>query len=194
MASNPEFNGVEGDRALASRLESLRRQQALSLDEVAMKSGISRATISRIERGETSPTASVLGKLCSAYNLTMSRLLAGIEEDAPRLIRRADALVWRDPDTGFERTTVSPPAKGYATEVALGELPALADIRYDAPPLTGIEQHFIMLEGALHVEVGGESYDLEQGDCLRLKLHNCSRVFNPGAATARYFIINSQPS
>lgn len=194
VAGNSETEPDEDDRALAARLESLRRQHGLSLEEVAIKAGISRATISRIERGETSPTASVLGKLCAAYGLTMSRLLAAIEEDAPRLIRRAEALVWRDPETGFERTTVSPPAKGYATELAWGELPAKADIRYDVPPVAGMEQHFLIFDGSLHVEIGGESYNLEQGDCLRLKLQGRSRVHNPGTTTARYLIVNSQPS
>ena len=184
----------EAERALALRLENLRRQNGLSLDEVALKSGISRATISRIERGETSPTASVLGKLCTAYGLTMSRLLAAIEEDAPRLIRRAEALKWRDPETGFERTVVSPPAKGYATEIAWGELPRGADIRYDAAPVSGIEQHFLVFEGELLVECSGNTYLLEAGDCLRFKINGASRVRNPGGATARYLVVNSQPS
>lgn len=184
----------EADRALALRLESLRRQNGLSLDEVALKSGISRATISRIERGETSPTASVLGKLCTAYGLTMSRLLAAIEEDAPRLIRRADAHKWRDPETGFERTVISPPAKGYATEIAWGELPGGADIRYDAAPVSGIEQHFLIFEGELLVEFSSNAYLLQAGDCLRMKINGASRVRNPGTETARYLIVNSQPS
>lgn len=184
----------EADRALALRLEHLRRQNGLSLEEVALKSGISRATISRIERGETSPTASVLGKLCTAYGLTMSRLLAAIEEDAPRVIRRTEALKWRDPETGFERTVVSPPAKGYATEIAWGELPRGGDIRYDAAPVSGIEQHFLIFEGELLVEFSGNTYLLGAGDCLRLKINGASRVHNPGSATARYLIVNSQPS
>ncbi|MYM89949.1 helix-turn-helix domain-containing protein, partial [Rugamonas sp. FT82W] len=39
---------------LAQRLAALREERALSLDELAAASGISRATLSRLERGETS--------------------------------------------------------------------------------------------------------------------------------------------
>lgn len=181
------------DRALAARLEMLRRQNGLSLEDVALKSGISRATISRIERCETSPTASVLGKLCAAYNLTMSRLLLAIEEDAPRLVRRDEAPSWRDPETGFQRTVLSPPAKGYATEIAWGEMPAGGDITYDTPPVPGIEQHFLIFSGRLCVEIAGERYELNDGDTLRHKLIGKCRVWNPGAVVVRYLIVNSSP-
>jgi transcriptional regulator with XRE-family HTH domain len=64
---------------LAARLATLRREHGWSLDELAARSGISRASLSRLERGETSPTAAMLGRLCTAYGRTMSRLLHEIE-------------------------------------------------------------------------------------------------------------------
>jgi len=48
------------DQALALRLSELRLRQGWSLDDLAARTGISRATLSRIERAETSPTASLM--------------------------------------------------------------------------------------------------------------------------------------
>ena len=54
------------DKQIAQRLKSLRAERDWSLDELAKRSGVSRATLSRLENAEVSPTASVLGKLCAA--------------------------------------------------------------------------------------------------------------------------------
>lgn len=193
--SDPE---TTADLALAARLEALRRERDLSLDAAAALTGLSRATISRIERGETSPTANALGRLCNAYGLTMSRLLAAVETHAPRLLRGADAARWSDPESGFIRALVAPPTEGYATELALGELPPGAEIRYDldrprrdgyAP--SGREQFFYVIEGELSLDIEAETYRLTPGDCLRHHGVDARRIGNPGASVARYLIINT---
>ena len=51
------------NQRIARRVAALRASQGLSLDALAMQSGVSRSTISLIERGETSATAVVLEKL-----------------------------------------------------------------------------------------------------------------------------------
>ena len=145
MGNIPEYEIM--DDALAARLSALRQSAGLTLEDVAESSGISRATLSRIERGDNSPTASALGRLCAAYNVTMSQLLMEVEEDAPRLIARSDAVTWTDPQSGFERTAISPPARGYGIELVWGELPSGATVEYGAPPVPGMEQHIILFDG-----------------------------------------------
>lgn len=194
----PTDADTAADLALAARLETLRRERDLSLDAAAALTGLSRATISRIERGETSPTANALGRLCNAYGLTMSRLLAAVESTAPRLLRGADATHWRDPESGFLRTLIAPPTEGYATELALGELPTGAEIRYtlDQPQRGGCapagrEQFFYLFTGELSLDIEAETYRLSPGDCLRHQGVDATRIANPGSVPARYLIINT---
>jgi transcriptional regulator with XRE-family HTH domain len=59
------------ERRIAQRIRSLRTERQWPLDELASRSGVSRATLSRIENGEVSPTASVLCKICGAFELTL---------------------------------------------------------------------------------------------------------------------------
>jgi transcriptional regulator with XRE-family HTH domain len=181
------------DLRLAVRLAGLRQEQGWSLDELAARSGVSRATLSRLERGETSPTASLLGRLCTAYGRTMSRLLAEVEADPPLLLRAAEQVVWTDPETGFVRRSVSPPAAGYAMEMMTGELPRGAVIAYDAPPISGVEQHLWMLAGRLDLTVEGREHRLAAGDCLRFRLFGSTRFACPGPASARYVIAICRP-
>ena len=91
-------------------------------------------------RGETSPTAALLGRLCTAYGRTMSRLLAEVEAEPVGLLRAAEQPVWTDPQTGFVRRSVSPPASGFDAEVVEALLPAGADIAYAAPGVAGLYQ------------------------------------------------------
>ena len=112
------------DMRLAERLRELRRARRWSLDELSALSGVSRASLSRIENGEVSPTASVLGRLAGAHRTTISRLLADIEGDAPALVRRGEQPEWIDPATGFRRRSISPPALDFDCELLCCELPA----------------------------------------------------------------------
>ena len=50
---------VDLDRRIAQRLKALRLARGWSLDELAGMAGVSRATLSRLENAEVSPTASV---------------------------------------------------------------------------------------------------------------------------------------
>src|SRR5512145_407276 len=99
------------EQRIAQRLKSLRGERGWSLDELAGRSDVSRATLSRLENADVSPTASVLGKLAAAYGLTISRLMHLVEDDFAPLIRRDAQPVWSDTGIGFNRRSVSPPAQ-----------------------------------------------------------------------------------
>ncbi|WUR11872.1 XRE family transcriptional regulator [[Empedobacter] haloabium] len=178
---------------LVRRLAALREQRGLSLEELANASGISRATLSRLERGESSPTAALLGKLCTVYGLPMSRLIAAVEEQGAQLIRAAEQAVWTDPASGFVRRMVSPPAQGLRAELVEGTLPAGAVIDYEQPAVRGMEQHLWMLSGVLHYTLEGVEYRLEAGDCLRFRLFGPTRFVCPGPQPARYLIAVIEP-
>ena len=174
--------------ALAERLSVVRKHADLTLDQAAAASGVSRASLSRIERAETSPTAATLGRLCAAYHLTMSELLSPLEADVPSIIARADAPFFEDAQTGFKRWSISPPADGYAVELVWGELPPKARVAYDAPPIAGMEQHIVMFSGVLRFTIGTTAYALQDRDCMRAKLHGPTSIENPGTQVARYLL------
>ncbi len=176
------------DRRLAARIQALRSERGWTLDDVSLESGLSRATCSRIERAETSPTAAQLGRLCAALHLTMSQLLSPLDAPAADIVRRKQQGLWTDPETGFRRRIVSPPSKDLVIEMIESELPAGADIPYDAPPLAGMEQHIWMLSGALDFTHGDTVHHLEAGDCLRLNLWGRTRFQVQGAEAAHYLV------
>ncbi len=150
---------------------------------------MSRASLSRIENGEVSPTASVLGRLAGAHGSTVSRLLADIEGEAPALVARCDQPEWVDPATGFRRRSVSPPSLDFDCEVLRCELPAGASIDYPLPPRPGLEHHLYLEDGALELTIEGTVSRLNCGDCLRYKLMGASRFHSAGSRPARYILV-----
>ena len=176
------------EQRLAQRLKQLRLDQGWSLDQLASASQVSRATLSRLENGEVSPTTKVLGALCGAYGLAMSRLLRMVEDDFAPVLRRAQQSVWTDQETGFRRRCVSPPARALAGEALECELDAGVTIRYAASPRPGMEHHLLLQQGKLSVTVDGRSHDLAAGDCLRYQLHGASAFATPPDSGARYFL------
>ena len=183
-----QLNEALIDRRLAQRLKTLRSEQGWSLDELAKRSTVSRATLSRLENAEVSPTVSVLGKLCAAYDLTMSRLIYMAEQDFEPLVHRETQSLWTDPSIGFRRRSVSPPARALTAEVLQCELEPGARIAYDRPPRQGSEHHLLLIEGRLQVAVDGHSYDLRPGDCLRYQLFGPSAFATPQDCAAKYVL------
>jgi transcriptional regulator with XRE-family HTH domain len=176
------------DARLARRLRELRLERRWSLEDLAARSGVSRATLSRTENHEVSPTAAVLGRLCAAFELTMSRLLAQVEPDGAGLVRKADQPVWTDPETGFRRRSLSPPSPGLECELLACELPPGAHIAYPAPPRAGLEHHLYLRSGALELTVDGHTHVLAEEDCLRYRLHGASAFRVLGERPARYIL------
>ncbi len=176
------------DARLAQRLRTLRQERGWSLDDLAKRSGVSRASLSRLENAEVSATAQVLGKLCSAYGLTLSRLIRLVEDGFAPWVPQIDQPVWTDPATGFIRRSVSPPAHSLAGEVIEACLPIDTEIAYDAPPRPGLEHHLLLLDGALSVTLAGAVHSLRPGDCLRYQLFGPSRFQTPPDSGARYLI------
>lgn len=186
--------GAEGggpdpvDSRLGVRLAELRSERGWSLGELAERSGVSRSTLSRAERAEISPTASLLNRLCGVYGRTMSQLLSEVEEEPALLVRAADQAVWGDRASGFVRRSVSPPHAGLRGELVEGRLAAGADIAYDRPPVPGLEQHIWVLDGRLEVTAQDTGHRLDAGDCLRLRVWGQTRFRSTGPGDARYVL------
>jgi transcriptional regulator with XRE-family HTH domain len=153
--------------ALAARLKAEREARGWSVAELAERSGVSRAMISKVERAEASPTAALLGKLSGAFGLTLSALLARAEQASGRLSRRAKQPRWTDPETRYGRRVVSPPTGG-PLEIVEVELPSGAEVAFPAAAYTFRYHQILVLSGTLTLIEGATEHALAKGDCLEL--------------------------
>jgi transcriptional regulator with XRE-family HTH domain len=192
-AHAPDPTPTATEQRIAHRLVQLRAEHGWSLDALAERTGISRATLSRIERGELSPTAGMLGRLCTAYGWTLSRLMADAETRPPTLVPAESQARWTDPESGYRRRAVSPPGPDLRGELVEVHVPAGATVAFDTSPAPGLEHHLWLMEGSLTLDVEGSSHALRAGDCLRYVLSGATRFHNPGKRDARYVIAIIRP-
>lgn len=178
------------DAALGIRLKQLRLAQGITLDGLAERSGVSRAMISRIERGEASPTAQLLARLCHGLGTTLSRFFALPEAAGSPLRRLADQHEWQDPETGYRRRALSPEGVGSPVDLVEVVFPPGARVVFERNPFeAAYSQHLWLLEGRMRMTAGDTTHDLEPGDCLFMRLDEALVFSNPHADPARYAII-----
>ncbi|MBL8672967.1 MAG: helix-turn-helix transcriptional regulator [Alphaproteobacteria bacterium] len=175
------------DRDLATRLKLERESRGWAIAELAQRSGVSRAMISKVERGEASPTAALLGRLSAAFGLTLSTLLARAESQGARLARAGDQAVWTDPATGYSRRAISPPA-GAPLELVDVELPPGARVAYPAGAFAFLHQQIWVQAGTLLFREGVVEHRLAAGDCLQLGPPADCAYENPGPQTCCYLV------
>ena len=150
---------------LALRVRLERDGRGWSLADLAERSGVSKATISKIERSKVSPTAVVLVRLASAFDLTMAGLMLRAEGQGNRHSKAGEQPVWRDPETGYLRKQVFN-RPDHPIEMVRVELPARQIVTLPASSYAHIRQVVWVLAGALVIIEAGERHLLGTGDCL----------------------------
>ena len=150
---------------IARRVRLERDARGWSLADLAERSSVSKATISKIERQEMSPTAVILLRLAGAFDLTLAGLLLRAEGERGRLSRAADQPVWRDPETGYLRKQVFSRAD-HPLEVVQVEMPAGRRAVLPASSYAHIRQVVWVQAGELVILEGGDRHVLGAGDCL----------------------------
>ena len=172
---------------LAHRLRLERDSRGWSLADLAERSGVSKATISKIERSEVSPTAVVLVRLASAFDLTLAGLMLRAESQGGRVSRASEQPVWRDPETGYVRKQVfSRP--DHPVELVRVELPAKQHVTLPTSSYAHIRQLVWVQSGNLAITEGGERHELAAGDCLGFGSPADTTFANESHATCVYVV------
>ena len=172
---------------IAARLRLERDSRGWSLADLAERSGVSRAMISKIEREEVSPTAVILVRLAGAFDLTLAGLLLRAEGQG-RLTRATEQPVWRDPKTAYLRKQVfSRP--DHPLEIVEVELPASQQIVLPASSYAHIRQAVWVRAGNLAIIEAGERHVLAAGDCLGFGPPSEVTFANETAAPCAYVVV-----
>jgi transcriptional regulator with XRE-family HTH domain len=156
----------EPNSYLAQVLKALRKQCGWSLDQAAQHTGVSKAMLGQIERGESSPTLATLWKIAGGFHVSMSHFLAPAQPADGTLMRSADAVRQQpasdrmliaplfpyDPRFGFEllELTLLP---GYVRESDAHE--------------PGVIEHVTVIRGMMDLLIGGEWKALGEGKAVR---------------------------
>ena len=175
------------DGRIGARIRALRASRNLTLGGLARWANVSRGTLSRIERGESSPTVQLLGKVCGGLGITLSVLSSETQTPVSPLSRRQDPPTWRDRVTGYLRRGVSPAGTGSSVDIV--EFPPGGSVAFHSLQLARGDPHVWVLEGTLELELGEEAFRLETGDCLKMHFDRPVVFRNRTERRIRYAVI-----
>lgn len=179
---------VSGGR-LGERVRGVRRASGLTLDALATRSGVSRAMLSKVERGEKNPTLVVAAKVAEGLGVPMSRLLGQEERREVVVVPKGRRLVARDPETGFERQLLSPSFAGRGVEFVRNVVPEDSTSGEFPAHRRGVEEYVVVEKGRLRAELAGEGYVLEEGDALYFEADVPHRFDNAGEGECSYYLV-----
>jgi transcriptional regulator with XRE-family HTH domain len=174
---------------VGERVRVLRRERGWTLEVLAERSGVSRAMISKLERGEKNPTLVVAAKVAEGLGVSLSQLV-GIEERREIVVvPRGRRMVMRDPETGFERQLLSPSFGGRGLEFLRNVVPEGSTSGEFPPHRRGVEEYLVVEKGRLRAILGGEEHVLEEGDSAYFEADVAHRFDNAGRGDCSYYLV-----
>jgi transcriptional regulator with XRE-family HTH domain len=179
-----DIGAADMARRVAANLRDKRKARGLSLDQLAVASGVSRAALSQIETCKSNPSLGVLWKIAVGLQIPFSELL-GESGPSVNLLRRSDSQVLRSADGRLESRPAAPAGFSRFLEVYELRLASRSTHRSEAHA-PGTHELVIVLSGTLRMHVGNDKYDLGPGDSLAFPADRPHAYENPGAGEARY--------
>lgn len=180
-------------RDFGARVRKLRDAAGLTLEQLSQRSGVSRAMLSKVERGEKSPTIGIATRIAHSLQASLTDLVAGnIPGGAVALLRKTDRPVFRDPQTGFERHIVSPATGGGRVELIYHALPPGVSTGLLPAYPKGTEKQVVVTLGNLVVAFKDTQYALGPGDALFFQADVDHTFTNDAAQPCGYFMVVSR--
>jgi transcriptional regulator with XRE-family HTH domain len=174
---------------VGKRIKSIRKRKNLTLQEVSEKSGMSATAISAIERNVSSPTVTTLVAIGRALGESLSSLLgeAEIEYVMTRAANR-ERLATDIPNVDFQSLAHGVPGQRFHPK--LGILKPGANSGEDFVNHQG-DGFFLVIRGALEMEIDGTLVRLEEGDSLSVRGNTPYRWKNASGQEETHLLVVS---
>jgi transcriptional regulator with XRE-family HTH domain len=184
IPAGDEVGAAEMAARVAANLHEQRRRRDMSLDQLAQRTGVSRAGLSQIETRKTNPSLGVLWKIASGLGIPFSELI-GDSQHAVSVLLRSDAQVLRSTDRKFESRPLMP--SGGANQIEVYELRLAARSSHASEAHgAGTRELVIVLSGQLRMKVGDHTEVLAAGDSMLFNANTPHVYENPSGSEARY--------
>jgi XRE family transcriptional regulator, regulator of sulfur utilization len=146
---------------LGTRVQSLRKERGLTLQDLATAAAVSASMLSSVERGQKAATIVVLARIADGLGVSLTELITEANRVIVRRAANQDAV---DEPGGWRRVILSPVVPGVNFEWIRSTLPPGCDAG-QFPAYAGGSHEYILVEsGALRLTVGAQDFTLGAGD------------------------------
>jgi transcriptional regulator with XRE-family HTH domain len=162
---------------VGARVRSLRRERGLTIEQIAVATGLTKGFISQLERDRTSPSLSSIARICDALGVRLSQIFE--REPAPALVRRDERP---EVDTYFPtHNWLLTSRDERRLQVIESEVAPGAGSGDELYALAGEAEFVYVLEGTLQITVGEDTLTLGEGDALTYELSKPHTWRNPSS-------------
>jgi XRE family transcriptional regulator, regulator of sulfur utilization len=174
---------AQPEPTISENLKSARKAQNLSLDQLSMKSGVSKSMLRQIEIGRSSPTVSTLWKIANGLRLPFSSLLNKSQAEAEvadfvsgEPIRSGKKGYRLYPMVGFQPDR---PLEVYYVEIDEG-------VSFDGEPHQGKARETVfVISGTIEVSLGDRDSVAHENQFIQFQAGEPHRYSNPGKKMTR---------
>ena len=159
---------------IGTRIKERRKQKALTIQEMALYTGLSTGYLSNIERNQTSPTLNNLRAICNALGVSITDMLQAKEEERV-IVRKKDMVIREYPELNQTVRLIYFGGEGDVYEyitIAPGKPESALDSKHPYDEVATV------LQGTMVVEAEGEKYVLTKGDSICIKARHKHRIYN----------------
>jgi transcriptional regulator with XRE-family HTH domain len=150
-------------RQVAANLRRLRRDREWSLEELSQRAGVSRAMLSQVETGKTTPTIAVLWKIATGFGVPFSELLREEHGAAVHVVRAGQVAALTSADRKFRSVPLVPGGSLAGVELYRIEI-AAGGVSRSPSHAPGTSEVVTVEKGRLRVTVAEQVVVLEAGD------------------------------
>src|ERR1700722_1786337 len=149
---------------LGARIQALRRDRGLTLQELAEAGAVSASMLSSVERGRKAPTIVLLARIADGLGVPLDELIVG---DGRRVVvRRAGQQDVIDEPGGWRREILTPVIPGVNFEWIRTTLPPGVDPGPFPAYAAGSHEFVVVEAGTLQLTIGSGDFPLPAGDSV----------------------------
>ena len=150
---------------IGNKLKDIRNKRNLSLDESAKLTGVSKAMLGQIERGQSNPTVSTLWKIATGLKVPFS-FFTDEDQDDLKVVYQKDINPIIEDNNRMKLYPIFPFDARNGLEIFTIELePGCNHI--STPHDDGVEEYIIVTEGRIEVTVNERKFILQKGNSIR---------------------------
>jgi transcriptional regulator with XRE-family HTH domain len=173
---------------IGSHVRKLRKQHGLSLETLARRSRVSRAMLSQIELGRSTPTIAVLWKVAHALEAPISAFLREEREESVWLLPAARAKRLFSKDGGFCSRALFPFDQPRRVEFYALRLKSRGE-EAASPHPSGTLENLVVNRGEVEIIIAENRYALTAGDAIQFVADVAHTYRNVGQMEAVLYLV-----
>lgn len=177
---------------LAFNLKKLRTERNLTQGQLSKISGISKAMLSDMEKGNSNPTINTIWKIANGLNVPYTRLMEGIEDNA-NLVRKSEAVEQTGESDNYRIYCYYPSSPVRNFELFYVELDANSSNSTIGHSKKAQEYIYVM-SGELVLKTSSDEYTLCAGDSLFFDSSIDHSYINQQNILSTFMVINYYPN